>query len=163
MLFKPTKAYKTILDITPETLKEMGIKAVILDVDNTLTTHNNPTPINGIDEWLGDMRENGIKLMIVSNNHDERVRPFAERLGLDYVPEGAKPIPKGMREAMRRMNVNRKETAAIGDQIFTDILGAQLAGIRSFFVEPIELETSFWFTVKRTIEKPLRPKKFEQK
>lgn len=160
MLFKPTKAYKSILNITPQELLEMGVKAVILDVDNTLTTHNNPTPIEGIDEWLSAVRESGIKLMIVSNNHAPRVAPFAERLGLEYVPEGAKPLPKGMREAIKRMGVSRKETCAIGDQIFTDILGAKLSGIRAIFVQPIEFETSFWFRVKRTIETPFRPRKF---
>lgn len=160
MLFRPTKAYKSILSITPQTLTEMGVKAVILDVDNTLTTHNNPKPIDGIDEWLNDVKSSGIKLIIVSNNHPPRVAPFAERLGLDYVPEGAKPLPKGMREAMKRMGVKRKETCAIGDQIFTDILGANLSGIKSIFVQPIEFETSFWFKVKRTIETPFRPKKF---
>ncbi|MGN1305400.1 MAG: YqeG family HAD IIIA-type phosphatase [Oscillospiraceae bacterium] len=160
MLFRPTKAYKSILSITPQTLTEMGVKAVILDVDNTLTTHNNPTPIDGIDEWLNAVKSSGIKLIIVSNNHPPRVAPFAERLGLDYVPEGAKPLPKGMREAMKRMGVKRKETCAIGDQIFTDILGANLSGIKSIFVQPIEFETSFWFKVKRTIETPFRPKKF---
>lgn len=160
MLFRPTKAYKSILSITPQTLTEMGVNAVILDVDNTLTTHNNPKPIDGIDEWLNDVKSSGIKLIIVSNNHPPRVAPFAERLGLDYVPEGAKPLPKGMREAMKRMGVKRKETCAIGDQIFTDILGANLSGIKSIFVQPIEFETSFWFKVKRTIETPFRPKKF---
>lgn len=158
MLFKPTKSYKSILDVKPQDLVEMGIKAVILDVDNTLTTHNNPEPIEGIDDWLESLKNIGIKLIIVSNNHPPRVEPFAKRLGLDYVPEGKKPLPKGMREAIKRLGVSRKEVCAIGDQIFTDILGAKLSGIRSIFVQPIEFETSFWFRVKRTIEKPLRPK-----
>ncbi len=158
MLFEPTKAYKSILNITPQILAEMGVKAVILDVDNTLTTHNNPTPIEGIDAWLNAVRESGIKLMIVSNNHPPRVAPFAERLGVDFVAEGAKPLPKGMKEAIRRMGVSRKEVCAVGDQIFTDILGANLAGIKSVFVEPIELESGFFFKIKRFIETPLRPK-----
>lgn len=158
MLFKPTKAYKSILDIKPQDLIEMGIKAVILDVDNTLTTHNNPEPIKGIDDWLESVRKCGIRLMIVSNNHPPRVEQFAKRLGLDYVADGKKPLPKGMREAIKKFGVSRKEVCAIGDQIFTDILGAKLSGIRSIFVQPIEFETSFWFTVKRTIEKPFRPK-----
>lgn len=158
MLFKPTKAYKSILDIKPQDLVEMGIKAVILDVDNTLTTHNNPEPIEGIDDWLKGVKNIGIELIIVSNNHPPRIEPFAKRLGLDYVADGKKPLPKGMREAIKRLGVSRKEVCAIGDQIFTDILGAKLSGIRSIFVQPIEFETSFWFRVKRTIEKPLRPK-----
>lgn len=160
MLFRPTKAYKSILNIPPQTLTEMGIKAVILDVDNTLTTHNNPTPIEGIDEWLAAVKGEGIRLIIVSNNHPPRVAPFAERLGLDFVPEGRKPLPKGMEEAMKRLGVSRKQTCAVGDQIFTDILGANLSGIRSIFVQPIEFETGFWFRVKRTLETPFRPRKF---
>ena len=80
MLFRATAAFKRVTDITPEILKKLSIKGLILDLDNTLTTHDNPVPANGVMEWLDKMKKNGIKLMIVSNNHPPRVKPFADML-----------------------------------------------------------------------------------
>lgn len=163
MLFKPTFAMKNVLEITPEMLNEMGIKALILDLDNTLTTHNNPRPADGVAEWLNSMKSAGIKLLIVSNNHAPRVTPFAEMLGLDFVPEGAKPLPKGYNIAVKKFGMPKNTVCAIGDQIFTDILGANLAGIKSIFVYPIEFECGFFFKIKRFFERPLLPKKYGYK
>ncbi len=160
MIFKPTAALKSVLEITPEMLKDMGVEALILDLDNTLTTHNNPQPADGVCEWIDTMKSAGIKLLIVSNNHAPRVTPFAEQLKLEFVPEGAKPLPIGFNKALKQFNLPKSKVCAVGDQIFTDILGAHLSGIKSIFVYPIELEGSFFFKVKRAIEKPLLPKKY---
>lgn len=73
-IFRPTYALKKITDITPSALKKRGIKALVLDVDNTLTTHNNPAPAEGIPEWIEEIKSAGIKLIIVSNNNAERVK-----------------------------------------------------------------------------------------
>lgn len=158
-IFKPTYALKKITEITPAALKKRGIKALILDVDNTLTTHNNPTPAEGVPEWIEEMNSAGIKLIIVSNNNADRVTPFAEMLGVHFVPNGAKPLPMGILKAVRELGVPKNRICAVGDQIFTDILGANLAGIRSIFVYPIEPETSLPFRFKRAVEKPLLPKR----
>lgn len=164
-IFRPTYALKKITDITPSALKKRGIKALILDVDNTLTTHNNPTPAEGVPGWIEEMKSAGIKLIIVSNNNTERVTPFAEMLGLHFVPNGAKPLPIGFKRAaaeLRAAGVPKNRIAAVGDQIFTDILGANLAGIRSIFVYTIEFEKSLPFKLKRAAEKPLLPKRFNK-
>ena len=160
MLFRPTAALKSVLELTPEILGNMGVEALILDLDNTLTTHNNPHPAKGVPEWLDEMRNAGIKLLIVSNNHAPRVEPFAKALKLDFVPEGAKPLPKGYNIAVKKFGLPKEKVCAVGDQIFTDILGANLAGIKSVFVYPIEFESGFFFKIKRFFEKPFRPKKF---
>ncbi|MGN0665477.1 MAG: YqeG family HAD IIIA-type phosphatase [Huintestinicola sp.] len=160
MLFTPTAAYETILSVTPEVLGEMGVRAIILDIDNTCTTHDNPKPLDGLFDWLDSMREAGIKMMIVSNNHPPRVAPFAELLGLDFIPEGAKPLPKGYRQASEKMGVPRSQIVTIGDQLFTDILGAKLFGIKSILVKPIEMEKTAFFKFKRAAEKPFLPKKY---
>ncbi|MCD7731504.1 MAG: YqeG family HAD IIIA-type phosphatase [Oscillospiraceae bacterium] len=161
MLFKPTAALRSVLEITPEMLEKMGVKALILDLDNTLTTHNNPKPADGVPEWLSLMKNSGMNLLVVSNNHAPRVAPFAEMLGLEFVPEGAKPLPKGYNIAVKRFGLPKNCVCAIGDQIFTDILGANLAGIKSIFVYPIEFESGFFFKIKRFFEKPFRPKSFD--
>ena len=162
MLFKPTYVFDSAADIPVDFFREQSVHALILDLDNTLTTHNNPVPDPKRYDWFKMVRASGLKMIIVSNNHSERVKPFAEELGLDFVPDGKKPRPKGYNEAIRRLGVDKKHVAAIGDQIFTDVLGCKLAGIRSIFVFPIEPETGFWFRVKRKIERPLLPKKVKE-
>ena len=158
MFFKPTYVFDKVGNITPEFLKEKHIKALILDLDNTLTTHNNPVAPQSSLDWLDIMKSAGIKLMIVSNNHAPRVTPFAEQLGLDFVSEGKKPLTFGYTKAIEKLGIDKKNVAAVGDQIFTDILGSNLKGIRSIFVFPIEPETSLPFRFKRACEKPFLPK-----
>lgn len=159
MLFKPTIALKSVCDISLKILGDFNIKALILDVDNTLTTHDNPNIKPEILNWINMLKKNDIKLIIVSNNHSERVQPFANMLGIDFVSRGQKPLPKGFSEACNRLKVPKKNICAVGDQIFTDILGANLKGIKSIFVFPMEYETTTFFKIKRTLEKPLLPKK----
>lgn len=157
MIFRPTYVFNDITGITPKFLKRKHIKGIVLDIDNTLTTHNNPVPPQSSMDWLARVKKAGIKLIIVSNNKPPRVEPFAQLLDLEYVANGRKPLTYGINEAVRRMGFEKCDIAAIGDQIFTDIMGANLAGIRSCFVYPLEPETSFPFRFKRTIEKPLLP------
>ncbi len=159
MLFKSTTAVKTVDCITVELLEHYNIKGLILDLDNTLTTHDNPIPAENVEKWLENMRQNNIKMMIVSNNTYERVKPFAENLRLEFVCDGKKPFSKGFNEAQKRMNIPFENISAVGDQIFTDILGANLKGIKSIFVFPIQHETTAFFKFKRFMEKPFLPKK----
>lgn len=158
-MFKPTYVFDKVGEITPEFLNKNNIKALLLDLDNTLTTHNNPIPPQTSLDWLDKMKSAGIKLMIVSNNSAERVTPFAEALGLHFVPNGKKPLTFGYTQAIKELGLPKKNVAAVGDQIFTDILGSNLKGIRSCFVFPIEPETSLPFRLKRACEKPFLPKK----
>lgn len=155
-------AFRRTVDITPVFLKKHGIKGLILDVDNTLTTHDNPVPAKGIVRWLEDMKNNGIKLIIVSNNHAERVRPFADPLGLDFVSDSGKPLKRGYTAAMKKMGLAPDETAAVGDQLFTDVWGANFSKIKMIYVEPMELEpkSKRFIRFKRVLEKPFLPKKF---
>lgn len=161
MLFKSTAAFRRVTDITPEILKKLNIRGLILDLDNTLTTHDNPRPADGVLEWIDLMKREGIRLMIVSNNHPPRVRPFAEMLGLPFVSEGKKPLTKGFKEAAAKMKLPRESVAAVGDQIFTDVLGANLMGIKMLYVVPIEHEKTMFFKVKRKLEIPFIPKIYE--
>lgn len=155
-----TAAFRNVTAVTPEILEKLEIKGLILDLDNTLTTHDNPVPGEGVLEWLDLMKKSGIKLMIVSNNHPPRVKPFADMLGLEFVSEGKKPLTKGFREALDKMGLPKKSVAAVGDQIYTDVLGAMLFGIKMLYVKPIEHEKTAFFKFKRKCEKPFLPKKY---
>lgn len=159
MLFKPNFVFNSVCEITPDFLEQQGIKALILDLDNTLTTHNNPRPADGVLEWISQMKSSGVKLLILSNNHYPRIKPFADILGLDFITEARKPLTSGYKRAIKALGFKKCEIASVGDQIFTDVLGCNLAGVKCIFTFPIEYETSFWFRVKRTIEKPLLPKR----
>ena len=125
-MFHATVALRSVLQIQPGLLRQYGIRGLMLDLDNTLTTHDNPAPAEGVLSWIGLMRQAGIAMMIVSNNRPHRVQPFAAALGLPFVAEGAKPLPRGFRLAQKRMQLPFSQLAVVGDQIFTDILGANL-------------------------------------
>lgn len=152
-LFFPTVMAPKAYDITPEMLRSMGIQGLILDIDNTLTTHDHPIPDERIFVWLEKMRSAKVRLILLSNNHPPRVEPFAKRLGLAFEADGKKPLPGGYRRAASAMGLSPKQAAVVGDQIFTDILGANLAGMPSILVEPFLEEPFFRFRVKRFLEK----------
>ena len=159
MLFQAKLALRSVCDITPELLGKLGVRGLLLDIDNTLTTHDNPTPAPGVEGWVAGMQAAGISLCLVSNNHPPRVEPFARRLGLDFVCEGKKPLTKGYREAVQKMGLSRKEVAAVGDQIFTDVLGANLFRVPCIFVFPMEMEKTKFFKFKRRLRAPFLPRK----
>lgn len=152
-LFFPTVMVPKAYDITPQMLCSMGVKGLILDIDNTLTTHDHPKPDQQILRWLEQMRSNGIHLILLSNNHPPRVEPFAKKIGLAFEADGKKPLPGGYRRAALAMGLLPEQTAVVGDQIFTDILGAHLARMSSILVEPFQAEPFFRFRVKRFLEK----------
>jgi HAD superfamily phosphatase (TIGR01668 family) len=152
----PTLYRRRITDVTAEDLHRLGAKALLLDVDNTLTTHDAPDLTDEVKTWLAEMQVAGFSLIIVSNNRAERVAPFAEKIGLPYYARARKPLPFGFRAAAKQAGVCRKECVVIGDQLFTDMLGANLAGIPSILLEPIQMEKEQKFIVfKRKIEKPM--------
>ena len=156
MLFRAKIALRSVCDITPQLLEKLGVCGLLLDIDNTLTTHDNPVPAAGVEAWVAGMQAAGISLCLVSNNHPPRVEPFAKRLGLDFVCEGKKPLTKGYREAVQKMGLSRKEVAAVGDQIFTDVLGARRCGFQSFCVEPVCGRDSLWHWTAYWLQNPFR-------
>lgn len=152
-LFIPTLYKKRLQDITEEELRALGVRGLFLDVDNTLTTHRSQHLDPAINDWLFRMQAAGIGLTVVSNSNPGRVRPFAEKIGLRHIAFACKPFPFGFWRAARRLGLPLRECAAVGDQVFTDILGAHLAGVRSVQVMPIKMETGKpLMAVKRRIE-----------
>lgn len=155
-LFYPTMYRRRITDITAEDLHTLGVCGILLDIDNTLTMHDNPVLDESVSAWLSQMREAGFALTVVSNNSEQRVSPFAEAIGLHYQARAAKPLPRGYRAAAVSMGLAVDQCVAVGDQIFTDILGANLAGMKSVLLEPIAMEVEQKFIVfKRRLERVL--------
>lgn len=152
MLFKPTFWLPSVLAIDEDFLRRNRVRALVLDMDNTLAMHGNPAAEEGIPEWLDKMRALGIKMRVVSNNTNKRVTPLAEVLGLEFTANGAKPLTFGINRAVKAMGVKKSETLVVGDQIFTDVMAGNLAGIRTVLVEPFHLENTWTFRLKRRVE-----------
>ena len=151
-VFHPTLLKQRIYDLAAEDLRQMGIKALLLDKDNTLTKHHEHDLDIQTAAWLDAMQKEGIAMMIVSNSREPRIRPFAEQLKLPFVHTACKPLPFGFRRAVKTLGVSKKECLAIGDQTFTDVLGARLCGIRVCQLMPIETEKK-GFRLRRYFEK----------
>lgn len=160
---KPLKAkayFKNITEVSPEFLKENCISGLILDIDNTLIGHNVPLPDEKITNHLRLLENSGIKLCVVSNNNYSRVREFTQKIGVGFfVANALKPRKKGYIEASESMNLPLNEIGAVGDQLFTDVLGANLSGCFSIYTKPLHKGgEGFLIAVKRLLEKPFLPK-----
>lgn len=153
MFFKPNIKLDKITDITPEMLKRRDITALLLDVDNTMSTHHGKILTDGLVSWLECMRAAGIKLIVVSNSKRVRVEPFAGRIGLDFISLACKPLPHGYLRAVKRLGVKRKNAAIVGDQIFTDVIGGNCLGVKTVLLTPIKPEDGLSFRIRRRLER----------
>ena len=139
-LLFPDLMFDTYTELTPAYLKEKGVTLLLSDLDNTLALHETARPTDAVRAWVRELTEGGVQLMIVSNNRKpDRVRAYCHDLGIPYVGHAGKPKPGGFQRAMERMGRTPAQTAIVGDQIFTDILGGRNAGVLTLLVEPIRL------------------------
>ena len=139
-LFYPTVRKHRITDITADDLRALGVRGLLLDVDNTLTRYKSQERDPAVAAWLQRMQQQGIALTVVSNGLPRRVRPFAQKIGLRCIAFACKPSPVGYLRGARRLGLPRRQCAIVGDQMFTDVVGANLCGMRSIMLDPIELE-----------------------
>lgn len=158
MLFKPDVKLRGITDITVELLKNHDIKALLLDVDNTMSTHHGTILTEGLMEWIAKMQQSGIKLMVLSNSKRFRIQPFAARIGLPFISLGCKPLPTGYLRGVKALGEKRNNVAIVGDQIFTDILGGNAVGVKTILLTPIKPEDGWSFKIRRKLEKKLYKK-----
>jgi HAD superfamily phosphatase (TIGR01668 family) len=160
--FLPSEHVKTVFDIDPVLLKEKGIKGIITDLDNTLVPWDVADATPEVIEWLDTMKEHGLKVTIISNNNEERVKIFSEPLNIPFLPSARKPLKRTFNMGARLMELKNNEIAVVGDQLLTDILGGNLAGFHTILVVPIvqtdALITRFNRKVERTILNYLRKK-----
>lgn len=133
----PNLYVASLKDIPLQKLKEMGKKAFILDLDNTVTEWNSNEITEDIASWFISIKEEGFKVCLVSNNGEQRVLSVAENLGIPYVCRAGKPRRGSFYKALSLLGVSSHETVVVGDQIFTDILGGNRAGMYTVLVMPI--------------------------
>lgn len=159
MLFYPKKYINRIEEITIEFLQKNKIKALILDMDNTLINYKKEMP-ERIEKWAKEIQGQGTKLFIVSNSNDkEKVKKISGKLGnIPYVFFAMKPLKKGLKKAQKELNLETENIAVVGDQIFTDVIGGNRCNMFTILVDAIE-EKDFWYTAwKRPIENKLKSK-----
>ena len=150
----PKKQVDSFYDISFEQLYNEGFRAVITDIDNTLVPHGAPADQRAIS-MLAHLKELGYSCVLLSNNSEERVRPFAEAVDLPFIHKAAKPKPGNYKKAMELMGSTPENTLFVGDQIYTDVLGANLAKVYSIIVRPIHPQEVFSVKLKRILEKPV--------
>lgn len=152
--FYPDEYVTSAYHIDYDALYDEGYRGIIYDVDNTLVFPDAPADERS-RKLIRRLMEKGYGVILVSNNKGARVRTFAEELGVPYVAKASKPLKKGYREAMRRMGTNSRNTLCIGDQLYTDILGANRLGIRTFLTKPFTFEEEPQIILKRKLEVPV--------
>ncbi len=152
--FVPDFRFDKFNDVTPEFLSSLGIKGIVLDIDNTLEPYENAVPGEHVLSWLNSLYEVGIKTAIVSNNDKERVELFNKDIAMPAYFKGQKPFKKNVINAMADMGTTKENTILMGDQVFTDVWAAHNAKIRAILVPPIKDKTDFFTKFKRLLEKP---------
>ena len=143
-VFFPDIFVDTVFDMDLEDLKSKKIKAFIFDIDNTLATYAMPVADEKTAAWVKKLKADGFKIFIVSNNDKERVRIFSENIDVPYFGKALKPLGIFLRRACKSMGVTPKETALVGDQLFTDVWGGNILNMTTVLVKPIsEVEDGF--------------------
>lgn len=154
MLLTPNMQVRKITDITIETLRENNIKGMILDVDNTLIDLDR-VPLEGIKEWIDNMKNEGIKFCIASNSlKKDKIEKVAKMLDIPYVHFSVKPTKIGLKKAKQILGIeNNENISEVGDQLFTDVLGTNRMKMFSILTEPLCEEKVKINTLKRKLEK----------
>ena len=158
MKIYPNAYLKTVTDITLDFLQKNKLKALILDVDNTLIDYYKSLSEKTI-EWAKDLQNNGITLYILSNtNKKKKVEMVANKLGIPYEMFAKKPAKKGFLRVQEKININAENIAVVGDQIFTDVIGGNRCNMFTILVDPVS-KKDYWYTAwKRPIESKIKKK-----
>ena len=149
----PTVIVDAITDLTPQILQEMGVSLLMLDFDNTIVPYTTNEPTEKMAAWLRDMVESPIKLCVVSNSHKDRVKIFCGQMGIDCITHAKKPFSKGIVACLKQYDLPPSSCALAGDQIYTDVLGANCAGVQSILVKAID-NHNFWLKARHVLELP---------
>lgn len=135
--YRPDFLVEAVYDLTPDRLRHHGIKAVLVDLDNTLIAWNTPDGTPELRDWLDSMTEADMPVVVVSNNKHSRVERAVDKFGVDFVSRAMKPFTRGIKIAIDRYGFDPTEVVMVGDQLMTDIRAAHRAGIKSILVKPL--------------------------
>lgn len=149
----PDLYVKSIHEIDLDALKERGIRGIITDLDNTLIEWDRPDATPELLDWLKKVEAENMKLVVVSNNNEQRVSRFAEPLGIPYIHKARKPFHKAFKLAQEMMTLDTSQVVVIGDQLFTDVLGGNRLGFYTILVVPVAETDGFFTRFNRRMER----------
>lgn len=145
-LVRPWRRERAITDVDVDELAASGVRCVLFDRDNTVVPRDTGVAPESVMDWICRVREAGIALCMVSNNfHSQQVEASAAELGCAVVHHAMKPAPFAVRRALALVGVDASEAVLIGDQVFTDVMAGNLAGVRTILVEP-QSASDLWYT-----------------
>ena len=139
--------------IKPELLRRHGIRLLMLDFDNTIVPYTTDAPTEEMKAWLTKMLQSDIQLCVVSNSKKDRVKKFCQQYGIDCITHAKKPFSKGIRECLCRYRMEPGQAALVGDQIYTDTLGANCCGVMSILIPAIN-NHNIWLKARHVLELP---------
>ncbi|GAB3050611.1 YqeG family HAD IIIA-type phosphatase [Virgibacillus ainsalahensis] len=151
--FLPNEHVKSVFDIQPAILKQKGIKGIITDLDNTLVAWDVKDATPEVVQWFELMRDHDIKVTIISNNNQERVKIFSDPLKTPFVYSARKPLSRAFKTVAKQMGLKKEEVVVIGDQVLTDVLGGNFAGFYTMLVIPIVQTDGKITKINRKIER----------
>ncbi len=152
-LLCPRLFVNSVHQIDLEALKQTGIKGIIVDLDNTLVPWNEDAEFPKAVAWLKKVKDAGLSVCIVSNNHPRRAKTLAGTFDIPFIWQAVKPRRRAFRKAMRIMKLRQSQTAVVGDQVFTDILGGNRLGLYTILVRPLKKQEFIGTRLVRQVEK----------
>lgn len=152
-MLDPERKVAKFTDVTCDMLEGMGAKGVMVDIDNTIVPHKSNEVTQEIIDWFGVLRGHGYEMCILTNNPKWRADIFSEALGIPAVSGWVKPWPWGFSRALRRIKTSPSDTVMVGDQLFTDVMGAKWMGMKAILVTPISQSELLYTKMLRKIEK----------
>ena len=144
---------RKITELEPQWFSARDIRLVLLDFDNTIVPYTTDVPTEKMRAWIEAMKASGIGLCVVSNSKKPRVVTFCKTYGLDCVTHAKKPFQKGISECLARFHLAPETAALVGDQIYTDVLGANCAQLTSILISAIDNHT-IWLKLRHVCELP---------
>ena len=149
----PKLIVPALTDVSPELLRSRGITLLMLDFDNTIVPYTTSTPTEEMHRWLETMAQSDIKLCVVSNSRKDRVKIFCGQYGIPCITHANKPFSKGIKACLAEFKTDPANCALVGDQIFTDTLGANGTGVTSILVKAID-NHNIWLKLRHVAEMP---------
>ena len=151
--FLPAILTDELTDLTPEILRGRNIRLLLMDFDNTIVPYTTSVPTRKMADWLRNMLESDVLLCVVSNSKNDRVKIFCEKYDLPCITRAGKPGTRGIKECLEQFEIPAEEAALVGDQIFTDTLGANSAGVTPILVRAID-NHNIWLKLRHVAELP---------
>lgn len=142
-----------LTDVDGALLSRLGVELLMLDFDNTIVPYTTSVPTQEMERWLDWVKHSGVQVCVVSNSHKERVKVFCRHYGIDCITHARKPFSQGIRQCLERYGIPARQAALVGDQIYTDVLGANRMGVTSILVSAIH-NHNFWLKARHVLELP---------